>query len=492
MHTDRAAGVLLGTACGDALGAGYEFGPPLPEDVEVTMRGGNGFAPGEWTDDTSMAVAIAHATAAGHDLRTRAGLDAVAAEFLRWFRGGPNDVGLQTRAVLRAADIAGGDSAAMSGAAAEFLAANPVRGAGNGALMRTAPVALAFLHDDENDDEAGLVEAARAVSALTHADPMSLEACVLWCLAIRRAVLDARFDVRSGLAHLPDERAAYWQARLDEAEAGRPSDFDRNGWVVQALQAAWSAIVTTPVPADDPARGSFPAQHLSLALTAAVRGGRDADTVAAIAGGLLGARWGASAIPSRWRRVIYGWPGYRARDLVRLGLHTARRGAGQEPDDELGWPGGVRVSYGGTRLLVPHPRDSGVLLSTVESLDPLPAGVTAVVSLCRLGAEQVPAIGLPPENHVEVWLIDDSADHNPHLEYVLDDAARAVARLRDAGETVLLHCVRAASRTPVVAARYSVIRGGVGPDDALDEVVRALPAADVHPALAAGLRRLGS
>jgi ADP-ribosylglycohydrolase len=158
MDADRSAGVLLGTACGDALGAGYEFGPPLPGDVDVTMRGGNGFAPGEWTDDTSMAVAIAQATAAGYDLRTREGLDAVAAGFLGWFRSGPNDVGLQTRAVLRAADSGGGDSVAMSRASAEFLAANPVRGAGNGALMRTAPVALPFL----DDDEAGLVEAAQA------------------------------------------------------------------------------------------------------------------------------------------------------------------------------------------------------------------------------------------------------------------------------------------------------------------------------------------
>jgi ADP-ribosyl-[dinitrogen reductase] hydrolase len=488
MHADRAAGVLLGTACGDALGAGYEFGPPLPEDVEVTMRGGNGFAPGEWTDDTSMAVAIAQATAAGHDLRTQAGLDAVASAFLRWFRGGPNDVGLQTRAVLRAADSAGGDSVAMSRASAEFLAANPVRGAGNGALMRTAPVALAFL----GDDEAGLVDAAQAVSALTHADPASLEACLLWCLAIRRAVLDASFDLRSGLAHLPHDRVGYWEDRIDEAEAGRPSDFDRNGWVVQALQAAWSAIVTTPVPADDPARGSFPAQHLSLALAAAVRGGRDADTVAAIAGGLLGGRWGASAVPSRWRRHIFGWPGYRARDLVRLGLHTARRGLGEEPDDAQGWPGGDRISYSGTRVLVPHPRDPGVLLSTVEALDPPPAGVTAVVSLCRLGVEQVPVTGIVADNHVEVWLIDDSAQHNPNLEYVLDDAARAVAQLRDAGETVLLHCVRAASRTPVVAARYSVVRGGVEPGEALAEVVRALPYTDVHDALATGLERLGS
>ena len=65
-QADRAAGVLLATAAGDALGAGYEFTHPA-EDVEITMIGGGlgGFEPGEWTDDTSMALAVARVTAAG-------------------------------------------------------------------------------------------------------------------------------------------------------------------------------------------------------------------------------------------------------------------------------------------------------------------------------------------------------------------------------------------------------------------------------------------
>jgi ADP-ribosylglycohydrolase len=312
LDTDRIAGVLLGAACGDALGAGYEFGPPLPPEVEIIMLGGNGFAPGEWTDDTAMTVAIAEATAAGHDLRTPAGLDAVAAGFRRWYLSDPNDIGLQTRAVLATAEEAGGSGGAMERAAADFYAANPGRGAGNGALMRTAPVALAYLND-----EPALVVAARKVSALTHADPASLEACALWCLAIRHAVRTGELDVRAGLVHLLPARASYWAGLLDEAEAKRPADFQNNGWVVQALQAAWSAITTTPVPPAEPER------HLVLALAAAVRGGRDTDTVAAIAGALLGARWGASAVPATWRDAIFGWPGYRADDLVRLALGTA-------------------------------------------------------------------------------------------------------------------------------------------------------------------------
>lgn len=79
-QTDRAAGALLGTACGDALGAGYEFGPPLGSSRAVAMVGGGsfGWAPGEWTDDTSMAIAIAEVTADGGSLRDQAGLDLIA------------------------------------------------------------------------------------------------------------------------------------------------------------------------------------------------------------------------------------------------------------------------------------------------------------------------------------------------------------------------------------------------------------------------------
>jgi ADP-ribosylglycohydrolase len=293
-------------ACGDALGAGYEFGPPLAPDQPVFMRGGNGFQPGEWTDDTSMAVIIAQA-AARHGLTAAAGMDAVAEGFLRWLHDGPTDIGVQTSAVLSSA--AGPTAAALTASSQSYFESHGHSGAGNGALMRTAPVALSTL--DEDEEVAARV--AFAVSSLTHADPVSGEACALWTLAIRYAVLHGTFDgVRLGLRHLGEDRAAYWSQLLDDAERRLPGTFERNGWVVEALQGAWSAITTTPVPADAPRR------HLVLALESAVRGGRDADTVAAIAGGLLGARWGASAIPAEWLAKIRGYPGYNADDLRAL------------------------------------------------------------------------------------------------------------------------------------------------------------------------------
>lgn len=304
---NRAVGVLVATAAGDALGAPYEFEPPRGPEQEVAMVGGGsfGWAPGEWTDDTSMALAIAEVAATGAELRDEAAQTAIVERWYGWSRTA-TDVGNQTRAVLDATGRAG-ISAANALAASRALHERSGHTAGNGSLMRTAPVALAYLADED-----GLVEAARSISSLTHYDPDAGDACVLWCLAMRHAVLNGELDVRTGLRRLPADRQAPWAERLDVAEHSVPADFSRNGWVVEALQAAWSAIATTPVPAADPAG------HLARALDAAVRTGNDTDTVAAIAGGLLGARWGASAVPAVWRGLLHGWPGITCHDLVAL------------------------------------------------------------------------------------------------------------------------------------------------------------------------------
>ena len=250
---DRACGVLLGTAAGDALGAAYEFGPPRGPELEVAMVGGGSFGwePGEWTDDTSMAIAIAEVAATGADLRQEQALDAVVTRWHGWSQHA-KDVGVQTRSVL---SRAGRQGISAQTARAESAALHKLTGrtAGNGSLMRTAPVALAYL-----DDEAALVEAARAVSELTHYDPEAGDACVLWCLAIRHAILTGLLDARIGLQYIDIDRRDLWASRLEVAEASQPSDFTNNGWVVEALQGAWSAIATTPIPQDDPATGMFP------------------------------------------------------------------------------------------------------------------------------------------------------------------------------------------------------------------------------------------
>jgi ADP-ribosylglycohydrolase len=469
---DRACGVLLATAAGNALGAAYEFGPPRGPELEVAMVGGGAFGwePGEWTDDTSMAIAIAEVAATGVDLREEDALNAVVHRWHEWTRDA-KDIGVQTGSVLRAS-ARHGISAQTARAASKALHECTGRTAGNGSLMRTAPVALAYL-----DDEAGLVEAARAVSELTHYDPEAGDACVLWCLAIRHAVLNGAPDARIGLQHIPAERRDMWTARLNAAEKSRPEDFKANGWVVQAFQAAWSAIATTPIPQDDPAKGVFHVDHLRLALDTAVRGGGDTDTVAAIAGGLLGAAYGASAVPVEWRRALHGWPGQRTRGLIELATAIIRKGK----------PDGFDFTYAGYELgvVVQHPYDEGVWLGDIGALRPLPDGVDAVVSLCRVGDADLPD-GI---EQIDVRLIDQPGVNN-NLDFVLLDTVRLVERLRRKGRTVLIHCVQAQSRTPTVAVLYGIRLRGRGIAEALTDVCSVLPKGDPIPEFREALRRL--
>lgn len=302
---DRAAGVLLVCACGDALGAGYEFLPPSSIQAPVGMIGGGSFAwePGEWTDDTAMAWVIADVAASGVDLRTVEAQDQITAGWFAWMQEA-KDVGVQTSSALtRAGHEAGGiPTAGHLREAAARHHEREGRSGGNGSLMRTAPVALAFLDDPE-----GLIDAAMQISALTHFDPEAGESCVLQCLAIRHAVLTGELDLRVGLPALDRRPAELWRSRIDDAEVRTPESFTGNGWCVEALMGAWSAIA-----------GST--SDVRLPLEAAVQGGHDTDTVAAIAGALVGAKHGASAVPQQWREILHGWPGKTGDDLVEVGL----------------------------------------------------------------------------------------------------------------------------------------------------------------------------
>lgn len=312
-------------AAGDALGAGYEFGPALPDSTPVVMRTGNlGFAPGEWTDDTDMAIVMARAL-----LAHAPGAAANAAMVQAWsaWAGTARDVGIQTRQVLRAARLAAGAdgrrplTAGDAFKASEAVHRNAGRSGGNGSLMRTAPVALAFLGTDPEQ----LFRYAADVSRLTHWEDDAQDACGLWSVAIRNAVLTGTVDVRQGLEFLSGNRRDLWERRLQVAESSNPRDFTNNGWVVEALQGAWSAITIT--------RSENPTTHVTAALECAVRGGNDTDTVAAIAGALLGAAYGPSAVDRRWLGLLHGWPDMQGEDLVALasGLATAPRGAVIDP-----------------------------------------------------------------------------------------------------------------------------------------------------------------
>src|SRR3712207_9372676 len=155
MHrSHRAAGALVGSAVGDALGAPFEFGPPgqftarFPapaRGARTEMCGGGplGREPGEFTDDTQMALLLATA------LVERGGLDEADLfdRFLRWAAADPPDIGTQTRAVLGSGlswDTAAGEHFGRTG-----------RAAGNGSLMRTTPAAIRFAREGQQATKIG-------------------------------------------------------------------------------------------------------------------------------------------------------------------------------------------------------------------------------------------------------------------------------------------------------------------------------------------------
>jgi len=450
LSMDRVIGALLGMAVGDALGAPYEFGRG-PRCAEMKGGGGFGWEPGEWTDDTQMAICIAEECATG-------ALDPPAAgdRFIQWFRQGPKDVGIQTSAVLGGA-TKGSD---LPEIAAEYCRTHP-RCGGNGSLMRTAPVALASLGQRDT-----IAENARAVSDLTHADPHAGDACVLWSLAIDHAIHHGEFDLREGLDHIPPDRRQFWEEKITEAETQPPNTFTGNGYVVTALQAAWSSI--TQADHEECVQWNhIPCTHLQRALHTAIGIGDDTDTVAAIAGGLLGARWGASAIPLRWKRMLHGWPGYDARDLARLASLAALGGK----NGDAGWPGEQSLlphyqrTNPATPLTAPLPSDPGLEFGNVHAA--LDTRADVIVSLCRMGSEPL----RPDGRHVDVLLIDhDSVEKNPNLEFIVRDTVAAIAGWRASGESVFVHCVHAQSRTPTIAAAYLVLQHGTSPSRAWAEI----------------------
>jgi len=331
--------------------------------------------------------------------------------------------------------------------------------AGNSSLMRTTPITLGYLHDP-----AGLALAARTYSDLTHGNPEAAEACILWNLAQRHTILEGRFDARAGLSSLPANRASRWDEILGTAENGLPQDFAiRNGWSTQMVQTVWSAITHTEATGPD---------HFEDTLRLVVSSGGDTPTSAAVAGSLLGARWGVSAIPLEWRRHVHGWPGLRDGDLQRLAWQSATATA---------WPAEFPIPPMSIAP-VPHPDDPGVLLGGVRGLRSLPEQIDAVVSLCPLGEAQSPSPAVAETDHINVWLIDsDSPADNPNLALVAEQTLAMIMTLRAEGRSVYLHCDDGRSRTPFIAALYGARLTEAPARDVLAELQRIVPLARPNP-----------
>ncbi|MBP2382295.1 ADP-ribosylglycohydrolase family protein [Brachybacterium sacelli] len=317
----RAAGSVVAAATGDALGAPYEFQAPVVDSEDIDMIGGGvlGWQPGEWTDDTAMAIVVLEAaisTSNRHDLRMETAQDQIAREWYSWSLGTP-DIGTLTSHVIRRASDLARDTGHYAPRAADFRAAAIAAheelpaNAGNGSLMRTHAAVLPYLLSSDDDAAEGI----DVVCRLTHVHPDTTEACMLWGFAVRHAILTGGIDVRRGLSRLPEDRRELWTERIAEAETGTPALFRRNGWVVGAFQAAWAAVTGVgPIP-----EGKFAQRDtLVAALESAARAGYDTDTVACITGALIGAALGPKAVPPEWRRVLFGWPSYEIDELMGL------------------------------------------------------------------------------------------------------------------------------------------------------------------------------
>lgn len=293
---DRAAGVLLGQASGDALGVPYEFEPRITLGTARMVGGGLGpYAPGEWSDDTQMAVVIAQVAATGADLRTPDALDAIAEGFLDWQARGASDIGQPDPGRPRCrptrpwpggrADDHRGRSAVVRGQGRQRCpdAHRPGRPCRPGRRRR----------DGRRRPPGG---------GLTHPDVRCLDSCVLWSEAVRVAVTEGVLDVRAGITLLPGERREEWLGLIERAETDPPATFTPNGYTVAAFRAAWSAIHST--------RHLEGPAHVESALQQAIAIGNDTDTVAAIAGALLGARYGLSGCRRNWRARCTAGPGW--------------------------------------------------------------------------------------------------------------------------------------------------------------------------------------
>jgi ADP-ribosylglycohydrolase len=282
---DRYAGALLGLAAGDALGTTLEFHSPGSFTPITDMLGGGPFrlAPGQWTDDTSMALCLAES------LVECGGFDAAdqMRRYLRWLdeghwssTGGFFDVGNTVRSALesfrRSGDPYAGPTAANT--------------AGNGSLMRLAPIALWFAADAER-----AVEMAAESSRTTHGAATAIDACRYFAGLLVGALRGEAKEklLVPGYAPVPGlwDRAPLHPGVRAVADgsfrAKDPSAIRGTGYVLESLEAALWAFAMT--------------RDFRSGALAAVNLGDDADTTGAIYGQLAGAYYGADSIPREWR-----------------------------------------------------------------------------------------------------------------------------------------------------------------------------------------------
>jgi ADP-ribosyl-[dinitrogen reductase] hydrolase len=285
---DRFRGCLLGLAAGDALGTTLEFKPPGSFQPLTDMVGGGpfGLKPGEWTDDTSMALCMAES------LVTKRGFDPVhqLETYWRWYdrghlsvKGRCFDIGITTASALRRFDAR----------REPYPGSTDPGAAGNGSLMRLAPAPLAFA---SNPTEA--IRVAGDSSRTTHAAAECVDACRYFAGILLAAVNGLPKDgiLSNGYepagAGLPADTLAPKVAAIARGSFRQkePPEVRGSGYVIHTLEAALWAFHKT----DNFRDGALAVVNL----------GEDADTTGAVYGQIAGAYYGADGIPAEWREKL--------------------------------------------------------------------------------------------------------------------------------------------------------------------------------------------
>ena len=285
---DRYRGALLGLAVCDAVGTTLEFKPPGTFEPVTDMVGGGpfGLEPGQWTDDTSMALCLAES------LIEQRGFDPddQMQRYVRWWREG------HLSSTGTCFDIGGTVSGALSRFEATgepFSGSTDTYSAGNGSIMRLAPVPLVFAGDPLQ-----AIDMSAQSSRTTHGAITAVDACRYMGGLLVGAVEGATKDELLSAYYAP--APGVWSAQplcaeIDAIAAGsfkhrEPPDIRGTGYVVQSLEAALWAFHRS----DTFEEGCLLAVNL----------GEDADTTGAVYGQLAGAFYGVEGIPSRWRNRL--------------------------------------------------------------------------------------------------------------------------------------------------------------------------------------------